>query len=105
MAGAQKKLAESLEVNLNEEKVMPCMCGDTNCPSCGPAQGHNPMFERVCDWMYDVLAGVGGEAIDGVWLSEAVADRLGKEPQWFVEAIERRVREYEAEQRDRKEGR
>ena len=27
----------------------PCMCGDTQCPSCGPAQGYNAEFERVCD--------------------------------------------------------
>ncbi len=30
---------------------MPCMCGDTNCPSCGPAQGHNPESELVAEWL------------------------------------------------------
>jgi hypothetical protein len=28
---------------------MSCMCGDTQCPSCGPAQGYDPQFERFCD--------------------------------------------------------
>jgi len=29
----------------------PCMCGDTQCPSCGPAQGYNPELELVTDYL------------------------------------------------------
>ena len=25
----------------------PCLCGDTACPSCGPAQGYDPAWERL----------------------------------------------------------
>lgn len=28
---------------------MTCLCGDTNCWSCGPAQGFDPAFERVME--------------------------------------------------------
>jgi hypothetical protein len=27
----------------------PCLCGDTMCPSCGPAQGYDPHFEQFCE--------------------------------------------------------
>ena len=32
---------------------MPCLCGDPECPSCGPAQGLGPEADTwmVCDWM------------------------------------------------------
>lgn len=30
-----------------------CLCGDTSCPSCGPAQGFNPSQEAFYDRMYD----------------------------------------------------
>lgn len=30
---------------------MACMCGDTMCPSCGPAQGYDPDQELVAEWM------------------------------------------------------
>jgi hypothetical protein len=31
------------------------MCGDTNCPSCGPAQGFDPQCERLSEWVSEVL--------------------------------------------------
>lgn len=57
---------------------MPCLCGDTNCPSCGPAQGYDPAFETVCGWMYEVLLADLPEAINREWLAEDLASRLGR---------------------------
>ena len=34
---------------------MPCMCGDTMCPSCGPAQGYDPGLEAVCDRIIEAI--------------------------------------------------
>lgn len=34
---------------------MPCLCGDTNCPSCGPAQGYDPHAELVTEWLKGVI--------------------------------------------------
>ena len=31
---------------------MPCLCGDTACPSCGPAQGYNREEELFWDALY-----------------------------------------------------
>lgn len=28
---------------------MPCLCGDTACPSCGPAQGYDPKYEAALE--------------------------------------------------------
>lgn len=34
----------------------PCMCGDTACSSCGPAQGHDPLEKlRQMEAFYDAL--------------------------------------------------
>jgi len=60
---------------------MACMCGDTMCPSCGPAQGYNPDFEIVCEWLeHCVLVDFPGQdgIIDVMWLAEDIGDRLGK---------------------------
>jgi hypothetical protein len=27
------------------------MCGDYMCPSCGPAQGYNPTYELIFEWL------------------------------------------------------
>lgn len=34
---------------------MTCMCGDTGCWSCGPAQGADPKAEAAMDWIADVF--------------------------------------------------
>ena len=39
---------------------MTCKCGDTNCPSCGPAQGYDPAEELVLEWMAE-LARIDGD--------------------------------------------
>ena len=33
----------------------PCLCGDTACPSCGPAQGHDLQFEKVVEAVCTVV--------------------------------------------------
>ncbi len=32
---------------------MPCLCGDTACPSCGPAQGFDPRLEAFWDKAFE----------------------------------------------------
>ena len=32
---------------------MPCMCGDPYCPSCGPAQGFDPSYEKFLDEVFE----------------------------------------------------
>lgn len=44
---------------------MPCMCGDTNCPSCGPAQGHDPDMKRLYEVMTDLAKPDGDEEQEG----------------------------------------
>jgi len=36
---------------------MSCMCGDPYCPSCGPAQGHDPTEELIIDFVAAKLKG------------------------------------------------
>ena len=56
---------------------MTCMCGDVYCPSCGPAQGFNPELEVVCEWL-DMLLSDLHPVLNINWLSEELANRLGK---------------------------
>ena len=49
---------------------MHCMCGDTGCTSCGPAQGSNPEKEAFIEALFDEYP----------WLVEHV----GKEPMSLV---------------------
>jgi len=53
---------------------MPCLCGDTNCPSCGPAQGENPVFERVCEFLDDAIP--WPDVFDGGAMSGYIAKHL-----------------------------
>ena len=55
---------------------MSCLCGDTNCSSCGPAQGADPALERVCEFLDEILD--APESINAEWLSDHVATALGK---------------------------
>jgi len=57
---------------------MPCMCGDTNCWICGPAQGHDPDFELVCDSLCEVVLEDMPNIVNTEWLAEELASRLGK---------------------------
>lgn len=61
---------------------MPCLCGDTNCPSCGPAQGYNPEAELVCEWLTEVVFADAGNKDFPSWvdipnLASIVAERFG----------------------------
>ena len=71
---------------------MTCMCGDLNCPSCGPLQGHDPTFERVCEWFDTEIfkdKHKVPECIDLEWLSEFVASAIEHNaPEDVIEAIE-----------------
>lgn len=61
----------------------PCMCGDTMCPSCGPAQGYDPKFEVLCekladrleDFLKDIVVLDAPQMDD---LLETVADKIDK---------------------------
>ena len=35
--------------------IGPCLCGDTACPSCGPAQGHDPIYEMVIEFLGELF--------------------------------------------------
>jgi len=63
------------------------MCGDTACPSCGPAQGHDLAFEQVCEWIAGRLLADMPPGIDVDWLAEDLADRLGRAGQDVCDAI------------------
>ena len=80
---------------------MPCMCGDTACPSCGPAQGYDPEFEKVCEWLQFAVFRDLPECIQGEWFAGYVADRLGKAlPQTMIDELEKAARRWGAEQRE-----
>jgi len=82
---------------------MSCMCGDTMCPSCGPAQGYNVEFECVYDWLFEDVLCDFPSGFDIDWLAEEMANRLGKnQPQYLVDALERRGREWVMEKENRK---
>jgi len=54
------------------------MCGDTSCGSCGPAQGHDPSFELVVDYLFEhVLAEFDGD-FDVEEVANVVATKLGQ---------------------------
>ena len=57
----------------------PCMCGDTQCPSCGPAQGYNLDEELVIEWL-EALAdesnlNYDADPVNAIWY---VVELLGK---------------------------
>jgi len=76
---------------------MTCMCGDTNCPSCGPAQGFNPEFEVVCEWLDEVLLKDLHPVLNIDWLSEELANRLGKD-QDLADSITRVAQKWSREE-------
>lgn len=66
----------------------PCMCGDTACPSCGPAQGHDPDFDLVCEWLEEVILADMSAGHDVSWWAEELANRIGRSaPQDVVDAV------------------
>ena len=77
---------------------MSCMCGDTNCPSCGPAQGYDPATETVCDWVLSVLLDGFPDGFDLDWLSGEITDRIGRRaPQEVADAIYAAAKKWERE--------
>ena len=80
---------------------MTCMCGDSMCPSCGPAQGYDPEFEIVTEWLqFGLLEGLH-ESINEDWLTNELAQRLsGSSPQ-FIEAIVREAQDWAIRERRR----
>ena len=51
---------------------MSCMCGDTSCPSCGPAQGHDPIMDALFERMNERWPDVMYRACDWSCLEEAI---------------------------------
>lgn len=85
---------------------MPCMCGDLYCPSCGPAQGANPEFESVCEWIAGKLLVDMPACLNADWLCEELANRLGQCSQETVDAITAEAKSWEREEyRKRREAR
>jgi hypothetical protein len=90
---------------------MTCYCGDTSCPSCGPAQGFDPAFERVCEWLDFVLADnlealdlydVDGDPAWIDWIVEAIADAIGRQaPQSVLDAMDDAARAWARERSQR----
>ena len=71
---------------------MSCLCGDTACPSCGPAQGHDPAFEAVCEWIYDDGLADFPPIIDRWALAEELANRLNDADPNMASALESAAR-------------
>jgi hypothetical protein len=73
------------------------MCGDTNCPSCGPAQGIDPSFDVIAGWMEEVVLVNMPHCLDLCWLAEELAHRLGSrsQPQYLADAILKAAHEWE----------
>ena len=51
----------------------PCICGDTACPSCGPAQGYDPILEKLYDRIGERWPRVVEAITDWTDLEEAMA--------------------------------
>lgn len=83
---------------------MSCMCGDVMCPSCGPAQGFDPAFETVVEWLeFCVLADMP-QAISVEWLAEDLANRLGwrDRSQEFADAVYAEALKWQRQQEERR---
>lgn len=73
---------------------MPCLCGDTACPSCGPAQGYDLKYEVVCDWLYDICEPFP-EMIDGQQMVDFILSKIGsKAPAELVTLLEVTAADY-----------
>lgn len=55
---------------------MPCTCGDTMCPSCGPAQGYDVEYQKRLDILADIFSD-SPLAVNQDWLIDYVAGKLG----------------------------
>ena len=67
---------------------MSCMCGDTSCPSCGPAQGFNPEQVAVVEW----LAGIVElpEVLEPFVVVDLIVDAIGEHaPEYVIDALVR----------------
>lgn len=54
---------------------MACMCGDTACPSCGPAQGCDFELEMIYEWLSAVLDSENG-VLKRLYSSDTMIDDL-----------------------------
>lgn len=84
-------------------RLMSCMCGDTACGSCGPAQGYDPVAEMVAEWIMELL-GKDSESMlqSDDEIANVLTSALGQEPQYLVDAVERRAREFRSEYQSRR---
>lgn len=67
--------------------IGPCMCGDIACPSCGPAQGFNPVEQMVQEWIGEVILEDCPECLDAEWLAEYLTQQFGQH-QNIADALE-----------------
>jgi len=78
----------------------PCMCGDTECPVCGPLQGHDPRFDTIVSWIETVLLADLPAGHDANWWAEELANRIGRSaPQEVVDAVQFAAEDWERQQR------
>lgn len=84
--------------------VGPCLCGDVNCPSCGSAMGHNPEFERLCEWLEGVLLFDLPPYLDENWVIEEMGERFAKAEfsEEFREAVMAEIRRWEQKQKEKR---
>lgn len=58
---------------------MPCMCGDSMCPTCGPDQGYDPQVIEVSEWIVDCLyERLKDTPIDMVIMSTIISEEIAK---------------------------
>lgn len=58
---------------------MPCMCGDSMCPTCGPDQGYDPSVIEVSEWIADCLwERLQSSPIDILLMSTIISEEIAK---------------------------
>lgn len=76
----------------------PCLCGDTMCPSCGPAQGYDPHFEQFyeayCETV-DAFCIALAEKIKGVNSDDLCENILTRAYAMYCSAMEDDIRNEE----------
>ena len=74
---------------------MACMCGDTMCPSCGPAQGYSPEESVVEEWLSEILVDLPA-AINADWLAAYLSNVFSNFSEDAYSAILKEVARYYA---------
>jgi hypothetical protein len=55
------------------------MCGDSMCPTCGPAQGYDPQVIEVSEWIADCLwERLQSSPIDILIMSTIISEEIAK---------------------------